>query len=253
MTNFDALGGLPFGKPLGYDPFADPFGDDSKATTAKATTDKALPLQETKDGTLVKYTHTKAEADYARIHAYKATTIIKGLGKVTNEDGGFVQNGKKVNLSTLMMNLMLQRVQSVDGVLSGMINQMNQNNVDTKNLNDFLEQLREMRPTSSDGTVSKDTMSKAEKKTYDDSGSQHVGPAITWNLDLDKDSYTQGQIDQLIEVVKSKISTVNSNQQMEQIKLEKYNNVRNESMQLVSTVMKADTQSVQSIVHNMGG
>ncbi len=249
MSNFNPLGGLPYGKPLRYDPFA----DNSQATRDKAAADaETQRLKDIKDGTL-KPTHTQAEADYARTHAYRATTLIEGLGKVTNEDGGFVQNGKKVNLSTLMMNLMLQRVQSVDGVLSGMINQMNQNNVDTKNLNNFLEQLREMRPTTSDGTVSKDTMSTAEKKTYDDSGSQKVSPATTWDLDLGKDSYTQGQIDQLIEVVKSKISTVNSNQQMEQIKLEKYNNVRNESMQLVSTVMKADTQSVQSIVHNMGG
>ena len=244
MSNFDSLGGLSFLKSPGYDSL----GDKSKAATAKGT-----PLQETKDGKLVKHTHTKAEADYARTHAYKATTIIKGLGKVTNDEDGFVQNGKKVNLSTLMMNLMLQRVQSVDGVLSGMINQMNQNNVDTKNLNDFLEQLRNMRPTSADGTVSRDTMSKAESKTYEDSGDLRVMPRITWGLDLNKDSYTQSQIDQLIEVVKSKISTVNSNQQMEQIKLEKYNNVRNESMQLVSTVMKSESQVMQSILSSMGG
>ena len=244
MSNFDSLGGLSFSQPLGH---------DSSADDAKATTDKATALQAKKGGTPGKSTHTQAEADYARIHAYKATTIIKGIGKVTNNDDGFVQNGKKVNLSTLMMNLMLQRVQSVDGVLSGMINQMNQNNVDTKNLNNFLEQLREMRPKSTSGTVSRDTMSKAEDKIYKDSGNLRVMPRITWGLDLNKDSYTQSQIDQLIEVVKSKISTVNSNQQMEQIKLEKYNNVRNESMQLVSTVMKAEQQSGQSIINNMGG
>ena len=236
MSNFDSLGGLSFLQPL-----------------VKATTDKATPLQDKKGGTSTTHIHNQAEADYARIHAYKAKTTIKGIGKVTNSDDGFVQNGKKVNLSTLMMNLMLQRVQSVDGVLSGMINQMNQNNVETKNLNNFLEGLREMRPTSASGKVSRDTMSKAEDKTYKDSGNLRVMPRITWGLDLNKDSYTQGQIDQLIEVVKSKISTVNSNQQMEQIKLEKYNNVRNESMQLVSTVMKTEQQSVQSIINNMGG
>ena len=100
MSNFDSLGGLSFSQPLGQ----------SKAEDdAKAKTDKATPLQAKKGGTSTTHIHTQAEADYARIHAYKATTIITGLGKVTNSDDGFVQNGKKVNLSTLMM-LMLQRV-----------------------------------------------------------------------------------------------------------------------------------------------
>ncbi len=178
------------------------------------------------------------------------TGTTASSAKVATQDDTLLQDGKKANLSTLVMNLMLQRVHSVDGVLSGMINQMDANNVSTRNLNNFLEQLREMRPKSADGTISKDRMTMAEDKTYKDSGKK-VSPSKTWGLDLDKDSYTQGQIDQLIEIVKSKISTVNSNQQMEQIKMQKYNNVRNESMQMVSTVMKSQMQSLQSIVNNM--
>ena len=205
-------------------------------TTNQRAKDKAPPPKVTTD----KATTAKATS----------TVASQGIGEVTKADSGFLQDGKKVNLSTLMVGLMLNRVQSVDGVLSGMINQMDANNVSTKNMNNFLEQLRDMRPKSADGTVSRDRMTMAEDKVYKDSGKK-VSPRTTWGLELNKDSYTQGQIDQLIEVVKSKISTVNSNQQMEQIKMQKYNNVRNESMQLVSTVMKLQMQSLQSIVNNM--
>ena len=178
-------------------------------------------------------------------------TTTSSVSEITNKDGSFVQDGKKVNLSSLMMNLMLQRVQSVDGVLSGMMNQMNENNVTTKNMNNFLEQLRDIRPTSANGKVSAKDMIAAEDKTYAASGNK-AWPRRTWGLDLNKNSYTQNQVDQLIETMKSKISTVNSNQQQEQIKLEKYNNVRNESMQMVSTIMKSQSQMLMGIINNMG-
>ena len=203
-----------------------PHGTTNQRTTVKATPPKATTA--------------------------KATSAVasENIGEVSDVADTLLQDGKKANLSTLVMNLMLQRVHSVDGVLSGMINQMDANNVSTQNLNNFLEQLREMRPKSADGTISKDRMTMAEDKTYKDSGNK-VSPRTTWGLDLNKDSYTQGQIDQLIEIVKSKISTINSNQQMEQIKMQKYNNVRNESMQMVSTFIKSQMQSLQSIVNNM--
>ena len=176
---------------------------------------------------------------------------VDGIGEVAATEGGFSQNGKKVNLSTLMMNLMLERVQSVDGVLSGMIGQMNQNNVDTKNMNNFLNSIREIRPAASDGKVKWSKIYDAEQATWKSSG-QKAWPHKDWGLNLDVgESMTQSQVDQLIEVMKSKISTVNSNQQMEQIKLEKYNNVRNESMQMVSTMMKSQTQALQGIINNM--
>ena len=208
------------------------------------------PHGTTNQRTTVKVTPPKATT--AKATTAKATTAVasESIGEVADVDGSFLQDGNKANLSTLMMNLMLNRVHSVDDVLSGMINQMDANNVSTQNLNNFLEQLREMRPKSADSTISKDRMTMAEDKTYKDSGNK-VSPSKTWGLDLNKESYTQGQIDQLIEVVKSKISTVNSNQQMEQIKLQKYNNVRNESMQMVSTLIKSQMQSLQSIVNNM--
>ena len=201
------------------------------AAKAKATTTAATPAQAT---------------------PAKTTTAVDtgSIGKVTTDDGSLLADGKKANISTLVLNLMLKRVHSVDGVLAGMLNQMDANTVSTQNMNNFLKQLREMRPTSADGTVSKNRMTMSVDIVYKDSGKK-ISPKTSWGLDLNKDKYTQGQIDQLIEVMKSKISTVNSNQQMEQIKLQKYNNVRNESMQMVSTVMKMQMQSLQSIVNNM--
>ena len=181
---------------------------------------------------------------------------------VTTKDGSFYTGGHKTNLSTLMMNLMIKRVGSVDGVLTSMINEMNNNNRQTKLMNDYLSGLREMRPSSADDKVKLRELSnldiKINRESSDGSGNEEVNPNEDWGLGIGfregkpgyKSHFTQSDIDQQIEVMKSKISSVNSNQQMAQIKLEKYNNVRNESMQMVSTIMKSSNQLLLSIINN---
>ncbi len=185
------------------------------------------------------------------------------IATVTSKDGSFYSGDSKTNLSTLMMNLMIHRVQSVDGVLSGMINEMNDNNRQTKLMNDYLAGLRDLRPTKSAGTVSHSNLFslvvKIKRHSVDADHPRGTDIDKAWGLNLNSTdpnirnkTYTQSEIDQKIEIMKSKISGVNSNQQMAQIKLEKYNNVRNESMQMVSTIMKSSTQLLQSIINNMG-
>ncbi len=185
------------------------------------------------------------------------------IGTVSSKDGSFYSGDKKTNLSSLMMNLMVSRVKSVDGVLTGMINEMNDNNKQTKLMNDYLSGLRELRPSNSDGTVSFTKIKELQTKIGDESGEARLGTRVdvsrAWDLGFVyapgypgyKTKFTQSEIDQQIEVMKSKISSVNSNQQMAQIKLEKYNNVRNESMQMVSTIMKAAHQTLLSIINNL--
>ena len=186
-----------------------------------------------------------------------------GIGIISSKDGSFYSGDKKTNLSTLMMNLMIHRVKSVDGVLTGMLNEMSHNNKQTKLMNNYLAGLRELRPTSSDGKVSLDKIEDLQTKI----GGENMDSKFATRLDVNqawdlgfcyvsgypdyKSKFTQSEIDQQIEVMKSKISGVNSNQQMAQIKLEKYNNVRNESMQMVSTTMKSAHQTLLSIINNL--
>ena len=189
-------------------------------------------------------------------------SMNSSIRNVTSKDGSFYTGGHKTNLSTIMMNLMIKRVGSVDGVLTGMINEMNNNNRQTKLMNDYLSGLREMRPTGADDVVKLNKLSnldiKINRESSDGSGNEEVNPNEDWSLGIGfregkpgyKSQFTQSEIDQQIEVMKSKISSVNSNQQMAQIKLEKYNNVRNESMQMVSTIMKSSNQLLLSIINN---
>ena len=187
------------------------------------------------------------------------------IGTVSSKDDGFYSGGSKQSFSTLMTHLMLHRVSSVDRVLTGMLNEMNNNNKQTKLMNDYLSGLRELRPTDVNGrfsTVSFDKIKELQTKIEKESENSKDGSKLDlnkeWDLDFNykagtpgyKSKFDQSEIDQQIEVMKSKISSVNSNQQMAQIKLEKYNNVRNESMQMASSMMKAANQTLLNVINN---
>lgn len=176
------------------------------------------------------------------------TDSIGSTSGVTRVDNTFYQDGKKATVDMLVTNLMTKRVEAVDGLLADLLSEMHDNNIKTTRLNELLGGLRAERPLSENGTVSHENVMA---KINDIKQKYGVDPVKDWGVEVPDGDLNQSQVDTMIESIKSKISSVNSNQQMTQIKVEKYNNVRNEAMQLVSTMMKTLNDILQSIIRNI--
>ena len=150
-------------------------------------------------------------------------------------NGGFVVNGgTEVSLGTLLMQLNIDRTKTLDSQIADQMSEIQERNEKLRALNDFLASLRQTRETTGKdnrlkvdndaggqaiGLGIKDENGNEIKKNID-GWFDYFGLTVT-NLDpYAKDAEWQSQVDANIEAVKGYIDTLNSDSQLDMIRLQ---------------------------------
>lgn len=200
----------------------------------------------------------EADASPAVKHAvveYSSTGQRVSVGTISAKNGSFFVDGRRISLDELFYQLQVQHLTNIDTALADRLKELQGRNDQTKQYNELLEQLRVISPKDSDSTV-QDTDVPAGAKTSFSKWKQdfedRYGYDITTKLAFNFPSggVNQTQVTQWIETVKSKISTLNSDNQISQLQIERLNNQRNEVLQGLSTFNKSKTETATTIVRN---
>lgn len=187
--------------------------------------------------------------------ATHATVTVKG--------SHFYINGEEMSLGEVLSVLLSQRVENLNNAVGGYIQEMAKQNEEGKQCNEWLATLRAIRPEKQDGKVSVDPTKQNSytadrnafhqkygyypeekfgtlqfihsKGNYSDSGD--------WNHE-----FTQTDMDQMLETVKSQQSTFSTNQSMVQLRLEKLSHALSEVQQLAAALEKEFYDTSQQII-----
>lgn len=186
---------------------------------------------------------------------YSATGKRVSVGTISAEAGSFFVDGRRISLDELFYQLQVQHLTNVDNALSDRLKELQGRNDQTKQYNELLEELRVITPSDSESTVQDtDVPSGATtsfskwKQDFEDRYGYDITTKLSFNFP--SGGANQTQITQWVETVKSKISTLNSDNQISQLQIERLNNQRNEILQGLSTFNKSKTETATTIVRN---
>ena len=186
---------------------------------------------------------------------YSSTGERVSVGTISAKNGAFFVDGRRISLDELFYQLQVQHLTNIDNALSDRLKELQGRNDQTKQYNELLEQLRVISPKDSESTVQDTDVPAGANKSFakwKQDFEDRYGYDITKKLSFNFPSggVNQTQTTQWIETVKSKISTLNSDNQISQLQIERLNNQRNEILQGLSTFNKSKTETATTIVRN---
>lgn len=191
----------------------------------------------------------------ANTASLQATVTVKG-------DHFFV-NGEEMSLGAILSVLLANRVENLDNAIGGYVQEMAHQNETAKQCNEWLATLRSLRPEKQDGKVDVDPFHQHsyanernvfhEKYGYYPEEKFGTLKFIT-NKGNDPDhgswgyQFTQTDMDQMLETVKSQQSTFSTNQSMVQLRLEKLSHALSEVQQLAAALEKEFYDTSQQVI-----
>lgn len=182
---------------------------------------------------------------------------------VTVKGSHFYVNGQEMSLGGVLATLLSQRVENLDNAVGGYVEEMAKQNEEAKQCNEWLATLRSLRPEKQDGKVNVNPCTQNSytserhlfqqkygyfpeekfgtlqfihsKGNYSDTG--------MWSY-----AFTQTDMDQMLETVKSQQSTFSTNQSMVQLRLEKLSHALSEVQQLSAALEKELYDTSQQVI-----
>jgi hypothetical protein len=172
--------------------------------------------------------------------------------QITN-DGFFMVDGEKFDLGQLMMELQLDMTTQIDRQIADQMAEIKDRNEELSNLNDLLASMRKFKEEGKDDDTGTTVTIGEETKTMwrgDDSWADEYG--IEWtDINGGASSATQQkQWDANIEAVKGKIDSLNSESQLDMIRLQSLMDKRNQRYEQASNTLQKDQKTRDTIVGN---
>jgi hypothetical protein len=178
------------------------------------------------------------------------STPVGGIGAT-----GFV-NLEALDVETALMAIQSQRANLLEDQLKDQLATVQERNVKIEALNNMLAKVRAQRPDNADdteslgGTVTIPGFGGTDGKQISYGDTELVQSLKDYGIDA-TGAMNQGEFDQLIATITSKIDGLNSSQQMDMLRLQSLTNKRNEAFDLMTNFLKKSQDSRSSIVGNM--
>lgn len=183
--------------------------------------------------------------------SYQPNTVVSkdGAFYITDKDG----NTTEVDLGTLMMMLNLDRVSNLDRQLEAQLTEIQERNALLTELTEFMDSCRAAKANGQGpGFPGQMTALEYKEKLSEFGISCDALPAsVKPSKDEDKKTW-EAQWDAVISSIQSKISNLNNDSQMANIKLQNLMDKRNNAFEMASQVMKSNTGTVESVIRNLG-
>ena len=179
---------------------------------------------------------------------------MSGVSNVQSAgDGWFMVDGARMDLGALMMTLQLERTKELDKTIADQMKQIKDRNAQIKALNEFLGGVRKFKGDGSDDDTASTVTINGQTKTLwrgDDSWAKQFG--ISWT-DINGGASRKtrdGQWDLNIENIKGKIDGLNSDSQLDMIRLQSLIDKRNQAFEMASNTLQKDQKTRDAIVGN---
>ncbi len=167
-----------------------------------------------------------------------------------SENGKFLIHGRSYDLLGLIFMVQKAASQHAKERLALSVQDLQDANDKSKRATDWLNQLRAKRPADSDGTVKATDLIAIENNYVRKYGSNPWVDTGTRAMANKKatDTYTQSEVDQMIEGTKSYMSTINNDQQMIQLDTERYTHMVDETSESMASIEKAMANAIESVI-----
>ncbi|MCY4030761.1 MAG: hypothetical protein OXF05_01435 [Hyphomicrobiales bacterium] len=182
---------------------------------------------------------------------------------VTVKGSHFYVNGQEMSLGGVLATLLSQRVENLDNAVGGYVEEMAKQNEEAKQCNEWLATLRSLRPEKQDGKVNVNPCTQNSYTSERHLFQQKYGyyPEEKFgtlqfihskgnysNTGMWSYAFTQTDMDQMLETVKSQQSTFSTNQSMVQLRLEKLSHALSEVQQLSAALEKELYDTSQQVI-----
>lgn len=163
-------------------------------------------------------------------------------------DGKFLVDGKQVGIMEVLFQVFQEASLHAKERLAISIQELKDANLKAKMATEWLNAVRGIRPTGDGDTSVKQGAMKDEVAKFKEKYPGH-DPFKEFSIsNMDKNSYKQSDIDQVIEGTKSYLSTVNSDQQMIQLNTERYTHMVDEANEAMSSIEKSISQTIETMI-----
>jgi hypothetical protein len=180
------------------------------------------------------------------------TNIDARLGGATFTSALGVANalGGQMNIPELMMAIQIERGNIIDGQIRDQMAEMQKRNEWLRDANAALAAMRANRPTNDKDVKDYGTFinSKGETQSVMDFFDKN-GIAIEHTGNDEKG--VQTEFDQAIANLKSAIDTVNSQSQMDMVRLQGLMDKRNQTFDMITNSLSKFSKSMDSVISNM--
>ncbi len=193
-----------------------------------------------------------------------SVTTANGMFSITDASG----KSQTVDLGTLMMMLQLDRVNSLDKQIKMQMDEIQERNTLVSQMTDFLAQMRKMKASGSDDGIGNDYNTggtieiggvKKTLKGPGDTWTNHFGIQGKWTDVIGSRGSKSGddlakwnsEWDANIELIKGKLDGLNSDSQMDMIKLQQLLDKRGTALQEATKVMDSNQQTYSAIIQNL--
>ena len=189
--------------------------------------------------------------DAAREASKRGVTDGGGIKAV---NGKWYVNGQEVSLLDIYMAVRVNQVSNFDDSLSMFMNELQANNKLVKAANEWLAKIRSLKPTDTSQTVAWSSIATAAtsfSSTYGYLPTTTFMPTSTGAVNTGS-GYNYLKFDTWIEECKQYVSQKDTENQIAQQKLEQMTNRRNEVLEGLTSFIKSQSQSGQSMSRNLG-
>lgn len=181
-------------------------------------------------------------------------------GGIKNANGRWFVNGQEVSLLDVYMAVRVNQVSNFDDSLSVFMEELKANNALVRKANDWLAKIRSAKPTDTSSTVTWNTLlASPNGAAYKYSASWGEYPSMFmptgWSAAAGASGttgYNYLKFETWIEEVKQYVSQKDTENQIAQQKLEQMTNRRSEVLEGLTSFIKAQSQSGQSLSRNLG-
>lgn len=212
-------------------------------------------------GITVGSTTTMSLGEWRRIAADLQTDAAREASKRNASNGGGIKavngkwfvNGQEVSLLDVYMAVRVNQVSNFDSSLALYMDELKSNNKLVKAANEWLAKVRSLKPTDTSASVAWSSMAAAANSFSASFGySPSVFMPTGWAAVNTSSSYNYLKFDTWVEECKQYVSQKDTDNQIAQQKLEQMTNRRSEVLEGLTSFIKAQSQSGQSMSRNLG-
>jgi hypothetical protein len=193
-------------------------------------------------------------ADLQNDAALQASKRAVGSGGgIKTMNGKWYVNGQEVSLLDVYMAVRVNQVSNFDDSLALYMDELKANNKLVKAANDWLARIRTLKPTDTSNSVAWSSVASAANSfssTYGYLPSLFMPTG--WASVNSASSYNYLKFDTWIEECKQYVSQKDTDNQIAQQKLEQMTNRRSEVLEGLTSFIKSQSQSGQSMSRNLG-
>ena len=172
-----------------------------------------------------------------------------------NKSGYFVYKGQKYTLFQLIQLVLLEHANIIAKSNANELESMNEMNQHYKIASATLAKIRALRPEDTDTKISRaklDEIAAEVQAEYPEASSdmfwQNLGVESIYN---EKEKFNQADVDQLIEGLRSKLSSVGQDQEAQKVRLQRGLHAQDETYSLLSATERTITQTVEGIIQRV--